>query len=168
MNIVHLHCAGRHARQTRKAAVEMANRVRLRRPAFLEHCADEVDPPTRRFILVARKNIGRAGVRAEAVMHTGLQNRVGFGDMRVAQLSCGEIGLHEASGVAASITCCAKPASLRLAGIVGAILPRNFNLVQQNRGEKPDDRAAESIGPCLAFRRRRNGFLDAAMSALGQ
>jgi hypothetical protein len=67
---------------------------------LFEHRADEVDAPARRFILVAREHIGRAGIRAEPVMHAGLQDCVSFRDPRIAQLGGGEIGLHDASEVA--------------------------------------------------------------------
>jgi hypothetical protein len=77
----------------------MVDSVRLGRPTFFKHRADKIDAPTWRFILVAREHIGRAGVRAKAVMHAGLQDGVGFGDLRIAQLGGGEIGLHDKPNV---------------------------------------------------------------------
>ena len=77
----------------------MADGVPLGWPAFFEHRADEIDAPARRFILVAREHIGRAGVRAEAIMYAGLQDCVRFRHPRIAQLGGGEISLHDASAV---------------------------------------------------------------------
>ena len=63
---------------------------------FFEHRANEVDAPSRRFIFVTREHVGRAGVRAKSIMHAGLQDSVGFGDLRVEQLDSGEVGQHDA------------------------------------------------------------------------
>ena len=97
MDIVHLHRAGRHAGQARKAAVEVRDGFGIGRATFFEHRADEIDAPARRFILIARKHIRGARVRAEPVMHARLQDPVGLCDLRIAQLLGGKIGLHDAS-----------------------------------------------------------------------
>ena len=47
MGVVHLHGAGRHARQAGQTAIEMMHRLGVRRPAFLEHGANEVDAAAR-------------------------------------------------------------------------------------------------------------------------
>ena len=79
---------------TPEARVEMPDGFRLRRAADLEHFLDQVDPASRRLVLVTRKHIGRASAGAEAIVHACFQDRVGFDDLRVAQLFCGERCLH--------------------------------------------------------------------------
>ena len=58
--------AGRHARQARQAAVDVANRALGRRLAALEHLLDQVDAPARAVELVAEQDIGRAGGGTES------------------------------------------------------------------------------------------------------
>ncbi len=62
-------------------------------PGF-QHVLDQVDAPARAIELVAEQHEGRTGRGAEAAMHAGPQHLVGCGDVRVAQLFGGEVGLH--------------------------------------------------------------------------
>ena len=53
---------------------------------LLQHLLDQVDAPARAIELVAEQHIGRAGRGAEAAMHAGAQDLVGFGDIGIGQL----------------------------------------------------------------------------------
>lgn len=72
----------------------MLDGFRFWRAPDLEHFLDQVDPAARRLVLVARKYIGRASAGAEAIVNACFQDRVGFNDLWVAQLFCGERCLH--------------------------------------------------------------------------
>ena len=97
VGVVDLDRAGGDAGQARQAAVEVVHRLSVRRPALFQHRPDQVDAAARGIVLVAEQHIGRAGRGAEAVMHAGAQDAVGFGDFRPRQLSLRERGLQRAS-----------------------------------------------------------------------
>ncbi len=86
MRVVDLDRAGGHAGEARKAAVKVMHRLRVGRPALLQHGADEVDAPARRVVLVPGQHIGRARIGAEAIMNAGLENAVRLGDLEIGQL----------------------------------------------------------------------------------
>src|SRR5258707_1062246 len=86
--------AGRHAGEAGQAAVDMLDHLPARRLALLQHVLDEIDAPARRIVLVAEQEIGRAGRRAEAAMHTGAQDLLGLGGIGIGKLGEGERGLH--------------------------------------------------------------------------
>ena len=94
MHVVHARRAGGHAGEARKAAVDVLDDLARRRPVVLQHVLDQVDAPARRIELVAEQHIGRAGRGAEAAMHAGAQDLVGFRDVRIGELREGEGGLH--------------------------------------------------------------------------
>ena len=52
----------------------------------LQHVLDEVDAAARAVEFVAEQHIGRAGRGAEAAMHAGAQDLVGFRDVRIGEL----------------------------------------------------------------------------------
>ena len=53
-----------------------------------------VDAAARRIQLIAEQHIGRTGRGAEAAMHAGAQDLVGFGDGRIGELGEREMRLH--------------------------------------------------------------------------
>ena len=63
-------------------------------PVVLQHVLDQIDAAARGIELVAEQHIGRAGRGAEAAMHAGAQDLVGFRDVGIGELREGEIGLH--------------------------------------------------------------------------
>jgi hypothetical protein len=71
MHIVDFDGAGRDARETRKAAVQVLHGPRLWRSALFEHRANEVDASPRRFVLIVRELVGGAGGRTESKMAAG-------------------------------------------------------------------------------------------------
>ena len=81
VHVVHARRAGGHAGQARQAAVDMLDHLGGRRPVVLQHVLDQVDAPARRIELVAEQHVGRAGRGAEAAMHAGAQDAVGFRDL---------------------------------------------------------------------------------------
>ncbi len=95
---MHARRAGGHAGEAGQAAVDMLDDLGGRRPVVLQHVLDQVDAPARGIELVAEQHIGRAGRGAEAAMHAGAQDLVGFRDIRVGELGEGEswvcIGSH--------------------------------------------------------------------------
>jgi hypothetical protein len=94
MRIVDLDGTGGHARQAREAAIEVMDRLRIGRPASLQHGTDQVDAPARGIVLVPRQYIGRAGIGAEAIVYAGLENPVRLGNLGFRQLRLGKIGAH--------------------------------------------------------------------------
>jgi hypothetical protein len=73
----------------------MGDQTRRRRAVALQHVLDQIDAPARRVELVAEQHVGRASRGAETAVHAGAQDPVGFRDVRVGELSQGEVGLHE-------------------------------------------------------------------------
>ena len=65
-----------------------------RRPVVLQHVLDEIDAAARRIEFVAEQHVGRAGRGAEAAMHAGAQDLLGFRDVRIGELCEREAGLH--------------------------------------------------------------------------
>ena len=74
----------------------MLDHLRGRRAVLFQHLLDQVDPPARAIELVAEQHIGRTGRGAEAAMHAGAQDLVGFGDIGVGELGEREFGFHVA------------------------------------------------------------------------
>src|SRR6202521_494113 len=95
VHVMHARRAGRHAGKTRQAAIDVLDDFAARRLAGLEHVLDQVDAPARRIVLLAEQHIGRAGCGAEAAMHAGAQDFVGFRDIGIGKLGEGEGGLHD-------------------------------------------------------------------------
>ena len=94
MHVMHAGGAGRHAGQTREAAVDVLDHVARRRPLVLEHLLDQIDAPARTVELVAEQHVSRAGGGAKAAMHAGAQDLFGLRHLRIHQLREGEGGLH--------------------------------------------------------------------------
>src|SRR5262249_32321042 len=88
---------GCHAGKARQAAVDMLDHLGRRRGVLLQHLLDQVDPPARAVELIAEQHIGRTGRGAEAAMHAGAQDLVGFLDIGVGELGQRELGLHAAA-----------------------------------------------------------------------
>src|SRR2546426_941989 len=78
--------AGRHAGEAGQAAVDMLYHLGGRRAVLLQHLLDEIDPAARAIEFVAQQHIGRTGRGAEAAMHAGAQDLVGFGDVGIGEL----------------------------------------------------------------------------------
>src|SRR5580693_186279 len=97
MHIVHARGTGGHAGETGQAAIDVLDHLGGRRPVFFQHLLDEVDSATRAVELVAKQHIGRAGRGAEAAMHAGAQDLVGFRDIGIGKLGEAEFGLHIAA-----------------------------------------------------------------------
>ncbi len=96
VHVMHAGGTGGHAGQAGQAAVDMLDHVAGGRPLLLQHVLDQIDAPARAIELVAEQHIGRAGGGAEAAMHAGAQDLVGFRDLRIGELGEGEGGLHAA------------------------------------------------------------------------
>ena len=97
VHVVHARGAGRHAGEAGQAAVQVPRYLGLGRPVVLQHLLDQVDPAARRVELVAEQHVGRAGRRAEAAVHAGAQDLLGFRGIGIGQLGQGEVGLHRLS-----------------------------------------------------------------------
>jgi hypothetical protein len=94
VHVMHPGRARRHAGKAGEAAVDMLDHLGGRRGAVLQHVLDQVDASARRIELVAQQHIGRAGRGAEAAVHARAQDALRFRDVRIGELSKGEIGLH--------------------------------------------------------------------------
>ena len=94
VHVVHARGTGGHASEAGEAAVDMLDHFGGGRPALLQHVLDQVDAPARAIEFIAEQHIGRAGRGAEAAMHAGSQDLVGFRDIRVGELREGERSLH--------------------------------------------------------------------------
>jgi hypothetical protein len=68
MHIVDIDRAGGHAGLARQAAVEVVDRLGVRRPTLLQHRLDQVDTAARAVVLVPGQHIGRTARGAEPVM----------------------------------------------------------------------------------------------------
>ena len=97
MHVVHARRTGGHAGETGEAAVDVLDHLPGRRPVLFQHLLDEVDPPARAIEFVAEQHIGRAGRGAEAAMHAGAQDLVGFRDIGIGELRQAEFGFHVAA-----------------------------------------------------------------------
>ena len=87
---------GRHARQTREAAIKMLGELGRRRLAALERLLHQVDAAARAVQFITLQYISRACRRTEAAVHTFPENVVGGLDVRVGQLRDRKVGLHGA------------------------------------------------------------------------
>ena len=94
VHVMHARRAGRHAGQAGQAAVDMLDRLFIRRAALFQHVLHQVDAPARAVEFVAQHRVGRASRGAEAAMHAGAQHFVRPLDRRVFQLFGGKGGLH--------------------------------------------------------------------------
>ena len=86
MHVVHARRTGGHAGEAGQAAVDMLDHLRGRRPVLFQHLLDQIDPPARAIEFVAEQHIGRTGRGAEAAMHAGAQDLVGFRDIGIGEL----------------------------------------------------------------------------------
>src|SRR5262245_51592180 len=73
----------------------MSDDLVVRRPSVLQHILDQVDAAARAVELVAERDIGRTGRRAETAMHASAQDLLGFRHVRIGELAKGEGGLHQ-------------------------------------------------------------------------
>ena len=96
MHVVHARRTGGHAGEAGEAAVDMLDHRLGRLLVLLQHLLDQVDAAARAIELVAEQHIGRTGGGAEAAMHAGAQDLVGFLDVGVGELREAEFGLHAA------------------------------------------------------------------------
>ena len=94
MHVVDARGAGGHAGEAGEAAVDMGDGVVVGRPVVLQHLLDQIDAPARAIELVAERDIGRAGRRAEAAMHAFADDPFAMGGVRIGKLVGGEGGLH--------------------------------------------------------------------------
>ena len=151
VHVVHPRRTGRHAGQARQAAVDMLDHVLRRRPVLLQHLLDQVDAAARAIELVAEQHIGRTGRGAEAAMHAGAQDLVGFRDVGIGQLRQREFGLHAAAPARSPAavedvlwdrSCCGparasarKPVGLRLEHV--DLAPHGFGLRAARWRDRP-------------------------------
>src|SRR6185295_9413872 len=96
MHVMHARRTGGHAGEAGQAAVDMLDHLRGRRLVLFQHLLDQIDAPARTIELVAEQHIGRTGRGAEAAMHAGPQDLVGFGDVGIGELGEREFGFHVA------------------------------------------------------------------------
>ena len=131
--------ARRHARETRKAAIEVRHDLRARRPVVLEHLLDQVDPAARAVELVSEQHVRRTGRSAEAAVHALAQDRLARGDARILQLRGGETRLHGPSALRS-----AEPARAQAAGGIERVLhaPRSQRERRRAAGGTPRSRRA--------------------------
>src|SRR3954469_4572309 len=74
----------------------MLDHFARRRAVLLQHLLDEGDAPARTIEFIAEQHIGRTGRGAEAAMHAGAQDLVGFRDIGIGQLGERKFGFHVA------------------------------------------------------------------------
>ena len=86
MHVIDARGTGGHARQTRKAAVNMAHRAGIGWVACFQHVLDQIDPATGAVQFIAQQNIGWAGGGAKAAMDAFAQDTVSLSHIRIAQL----------------------------------------------------------------------------------
>src|SRR4029079_7968788 len=79
-----------------KAAIDVLDHLRRRRGVLFQHLLDQVDAPARAIELVAEQHVGSTARGAEAAMHAGAQDLVGFLDVGIGELRQREFGLHAA------------------------------------------------------------------------
>ena len=96
---VHVVDAGRacrHAREARKAAIDVRRDFGLGIQSPLEHVLDGIDAAARTVALIAEDDVGRARRRAQSAMNAAAQNAVGFRYLRIFELRFGKAGVHRA------------------------------------------------------------------------
>src|SRR5262245_62715462 len=94
VHVVHPGGAGGHAGEARQAAVNMRGDLGSRWLIALEHLLYEINTAARRIALVPQQHIGWTGGGAEPAMHTGAQDFVRLGDLRVGKLRERKLRLH--------------------------------------------------------------------------
>jgi hypothetical protein len=94
VHVVHVGRTGGHAGEAGEAAIDVLDRLRIGRPAFLEHALDEVNAAARAIELVAEQHIGRAGGGAEAAMHAGPEDLLGLANIGILELRRAEGRFH--------------------------------------------------------------------------
>src|SRR5208282_6807620 len=92
-SVAHAGGADRFAGPAGEAAVEMQLRLGADGGA-LKHLLDKVDAPARTVEFVAEQLVGWTGRGAEAAMHAGAQNRLGFAALRGVPDESGEMGFQ--------------------------------------------------------------------------
>jgi len=96
---VHVVDAGRacrHAREARKAAIDMHRDFGLGIQSPLEHVLDGIDATARTVALIAEDDVGRARRRAQSAMNAAAQNAVCLRYLRIFELRFGKAGVHRA------------------------------------------------------------------------
>lgn len=96
-SIIDARRAGGFAGETGQAAIEVRDRARIRRAAAFEHGLHQIDAAARRIVLVAEQDVGRAGLRAEAIAHATANDAVCRRQCGICQLARSEAGLHRPS-----------------------------------------------------------------------
>ena len=94
MHVVDIDRAARHAGQARQAAIEVMDRLGVRRAAFFQHRLDQIDAPARAVVFIPGQHIGRTPFGTKTVVNAVFENFGGFGIARFGELAIAEGCFH--------------------------------------------------------------------------